>query len=297
MSTQNKSSKNTLIIGIILLLSIIANIYQWNNHTTTVVQYGKDVDSLVNVRIAVERELASTAMELEKYRGIASNLDSLLNDANTSIAKQENRIRQLLSSEKNAKKLNKKLQVELAELKKLRDEYLDKIDGLMAENKALKLQNEDLNKQVGDLNETKNQLQAQVNTASRLKTEYVKITAFKKKSSGKLVESALAKKTNKIEVCYTIMDNKVAQAGDRSFYLRIIAPNNKPLMGYTHTEMKTNTGEIMDMTASQKINFSGEKQNMCLAYENEERNLESGTYTVEIYIDGEISYSSSIVLR
>lgn len=298
MSTDKNSSNSGRILLILLLLGSIAfNVYQWNNHTETVVTYTNEVDSLINVRVAVERELASTEMELEKYRGIAGNLDSLLNDANQTISNQEKRIHDLLKSEKDTRKLSKKLKKELEELKKLRDEYLEKIDALMAENKELKARNDSLTQQVGDLSIQKNELQQKVNTASQLKIEYVKVTSYKKKSSGKLVESALAKKTNKIDVCFTLMDNKIATAGDHMVYLQIVAPNGKPLMGYTKAEMTPNEGEKIDMTSSQKIAYTGDKQSLCLAYESDERILESGTYSIHLYIDGNEVYNSNYVLR
>jgi predicted nucleic acid-binding Zn-ribbon protein len=296
--SENKNNRSSLLLLLLLLIGSVGfNVYQFNNHKTTVVQHSNEVDSLITVRIDVERELASTEMELEKYRGIAGNLDTLLNEANGKIAEKENKIRSLIAKEKNSAKLSKKLKAELAELKELRDEFLDKIDVLMAENKKLKEDNAQLNTALGDVTQQKNMLEQKVTTASQLKAEYVKVASFKKKNSGKFVESVLAKKTNKMEACFTVMDNKVSGTGDKMVYLRIMAPNGKPLMGNTRAELKTADGETVDATASQKINYTGEKQNICLNYENDERILEGGTYTIEVFIENTLVHSSSYVLR
>jgi vacuolar-type H+-ATPase subunit I/STV1 len=209
---------------------------------------------------------------------------------------QEAKIRKLISGEKDLNKLNKKLKSELEELRKLRDEYLEKIDGLLAENKALKEENSTLNTQVTDLNQQKNLLEQKVTTASQLKAEYIKVNSFKKRSSGKFVESVLAKRTNKLEACFTIMDNKVAGSGDKMIYLRIVAPNGKVLMGFTKASL-TVDGENVDATASQKIDYKGEKQDMCLSFENEDRILESGTYLVEVYIENTLVHQSNYTLK
>src|ERR1043166_3601513 len=223
MADENKNNRGTLILLLLLLVGSVGfNVYQWRNQTSTVTMYSTEVDSLTNVRIEVERELASTSMELQKYRGIAVNLDSLLNDANDKIASEEKRIHELVAKEKDFKKLNKQLKKELADLQKMRDEYLERIDGLMAENTELKQKNTELTSTIGNLTEQKTALEQKVTTASTLKAEYVKVNSFKKKHSGKLVESVLAKKTNKISTCLTIMDNKVAPAGDKMVYLRIL---------------------------------------------------------------------------
>ncbi len=296
--SENKNNRSSIILLLLLLIGSVGfNVYQYKNHSTTVVQYSNDVDSLINVRVEVERELASTEMELEKYRGIAGNLDTLLNEANGKIAEKEIAIRKLIANEKNSNKLSKKLKAELAELKELRDDFLDKIDVLMAENKKLKEDNAQLNTALGDVTQQKNMLEQKVTTASQLKAEYVKIVSYKKKNSGKFVESALAKKTNKIEVCLTVMDNKVSVPGEKMLYLRIMSPSAKPLMAHTRADFKTAEGETIDATASQKINYNGEKQNICLNYENDERILESGTYTIEVYIENTLVHSSSYFLR
>jgi len=144
----------------------------------------------------------------------------------------------------------------------------------------------------------KNNLEQKVTTASQLKAEYVKVTSFKKKSSGKFVESVLAKRTNKIEACFTVMDNKVAPSGDRLVYLRITAPNGKILMGLSKGLFVSGTAkDTVYATSNIKINYTGEKQNVCLAYENDERILENGTYTIELYLDNNLIHSSTYVLR
>lgn len=294
---EKSNNKNGLILLLLLLLGSLGfNVYQYKNHTTTIISHGNEVDSLNNVRIEVERELVSTTMELEKYRGIASNLDSLLTDANGKIYNQEQKIRNILRTEKDANKLNSKLKEELEKLKALRDEYLEKIDALMVENGTLKAQNKELTNTLTNLDNEKSKLEKTVETASVLKVEYVKVATFKKKSSGKLVESNLAKRTNKIETCLTVMDNKVANKGDRFIYLRIVSPNGKPLAGINKGTVNYN-GETLECTSNIKIDYQNEKQNICLAYEGDERNLESGTYQIEVFIDNNLVHSSSYILK
>lgn len=294
---EKSNNRNGLVLLLLLLLGSIGfNVYQYKNHTTTIISHGNEVDSLTNVRIEVERELVSTSMELDKYRGIAGNLDSLLTDANGKIYNQELKIRNLLKNEKDANKLSKKLKEELASLKELRDEYLEKIDALMIENGALKAKNTELTEAVSGLSQEKSKLEKTVEAASVLKVEYVKVSVFKKKGNGKLVETTLAKRTNKIEACLTIMDNKVANKGDRFVYLRVISPSGKPLAGINKGNILVN-GETLECTSNIKIDYQNEKQNICLAYEGEERNLESGTYTIELYIDNNLVHASNYILK
>src|SRR5262245_36719827 len=105
---QNPKKSNTLWI-ILLLLSVILNIYQWRNHTTDITAYEQKVDTLYVERTNFERELVETRSELNKYQGISSNLDSLLKEANAKIDDEEKKLRDITRKEKNYGELNKKL--------------------------------------------------------------------------------------------------------------------------------------------------------------------------------------------
>jgi len=135
METQEKNNTTKIILIIILLLSAVFNVYQWKNHTTTVITYDTKIDSMITVRVDLEREMATTNVELDKYRGISANLDTLLNEANHKMDVQEKKIRSLIAKEKDMNSLNKKLKVELEELRKMKDEYLEKLISLLLKTK------------------------------------------------------------------------------------------------------------------------------------------------------------------
>src|SRR6185312_15171564 len=123
MEEQKKKSNTTSIVLIILLLlSLVFNIYQMKNHSSTVTAYDTKIDSMIVVRVDLEREMATTNVELDKYRGISANLDTLLNEANKKVDMQEKKIRSIIAKEKNLTSLNKKLKEELVELRKMKDE-------------------------------------------------------------------------------------------------------------------------------------------------------------------------------
>ncbi|MBK7430918.1 MAG: hypothetical protein IPI62_08280 [Bacteroidetes bacterium] len=96
---EQGKSKSTMWI-VLLILSAVLNIYQWRNHTTAISNFESKVDTLVVEKVNVEQELSETKSELEKYRGISSNLDSLLNEAQAKIDEQAKKIRSLGASEK-----------------------------------------------------------------------------------------------------------------------------------------------------------------------------------------------------
>jgi predicted nucleic acid-binding Zn-ribbon protein len=293
---QNKSTQYLLLV--LLLLSLIGNIFQYTNNKEEVSVRDSKIDTLVTVQVELEKELVSTGAELESYRGIAANLDSLLDDANGKIEAQEAKIKKLLATEKSGEKLNKKLKVELEELRKLKDQYLEKIDQLITENEQLKKENEEKAAAITKLNEEKTGLQSKVATASQLKAEYVKVASFKKKSSGKFVETSLAKRTNKIDVSLTVMDNKVAEPGDKMVYVVVKEPTGKVLAGSSMAKFTiAETSEEVAATASYKLTYNGQKQEIKVSFETDERNLTAGNYTIDVYIEGSLVNTSTYILR
>jgi hypothetical protein len=167
----------------------------------------------------------------------------------------------------------------------------------MVENQRLRLDSASLATNVESL--TKN-LQSTVATASVLKAEYIKISTFKKKGSGKYVTTALAKRTNKIETCFSILENKIAKTGDKNIYLRIVEPGGK-VLGSGNSGSSTfkvnGSGEEMLYSASKISNYNNDRVDLCMDFEQEERNLVPGNYIIEVYIDGTLSGAGSYVLR
>ena len=299
METPNQDSKKgrgTLWI-ILLLLSLIVNVVQWRNHTTEITAYEQKVDTLYVERTNFEKELVDTRTELNKYQGISSNLDSLLREANAKVDEQEKAMRGLRREAKNDADLNAKMKEQLTALQGLRDEYLGRIDSLLILTKQLQSDKEQL---TGTVEHLSKNLETTVSTASMLKSEYLKTKSYKRKSSGKYVETAMAKRTNKLEVCFDVLDNKIAKTGDRAVYLKITEPGGKPVGNKSagSSSFKTASGEEVMYAATATINYTGAKQNVCLNYEEkEDKMFPAGTYLIEIYIDGNLSGATSYVMK
>jgi predicted nucleic acid-binding Zn-ribbon protein len=293
---EPRKGRNTLII-ILLVLSVFLNIYQWRNNSNTVTNYEQRVDTLVVERVNVEKELVDTKTELEKYRGISTNLDSLLNEANAKIDEQEKKYRSLSSKEKNAVALNSQLKQQLTDLQVLRDDYLNRIDSLLTLSKQLTAEKEELKT---NLKSTSAKLESTVSTASMLKAEYLKVTSWKRKGNGKFVEATIAKRTHKLQACFDILDNTIAKPGQREVYLKITEPGGKVIGNRSEgsNSVKLANGEELLYTTSTTVDYANTKQNVCLSYEEQkDKMFPTGTYLFEVYIDGNLAGSSSYALK
>ena len=294
--SENKNKSNLLLI-ILLLVSVGFNIYQYSAKNTLVSESKNERDSLITARVDIEKELNETYSELNQYKGENARMDSLLSKANTDLQSYENKIASLLKSESNKDQLNKKLLEELKEIKKLRDQYLEKIDNLLAENVKLKKDNSDLNTKVEQISKD---LQNTVNTASVLRVEYLNISSLKKKFNDKYAPTLLAKRTNKFDICFTVLENKIAKSGTRTVYLKLISPNGKVIGDRAQgsgsfNDIKSNSQ--MQFTLSKSLDYTNANANICMTWESAGEKYDVGIYTAEIYIDGLFSSSKTLELR
>lgn len=295
--TNEKKSGNNKLWLILFLIAVILNIYQWMDKSSTVERYEVRTDSLTTITVNLDKELDETYAELNQYKGTSERLDSLLQEANEQIDQQKARIEKLMRNEKNLSVRNKKLAAELEELQRLKNEYLEKIDQLLIENQNLKRANEELTQKNAEVSQN---LESTVNQASVLRSEYLISKAYKKRSNSKYVETALAKRTNKLEVCFALLDNAIAKAGEKRVYLRIVEPGGKTL-GNTAEGSATFTvpasGEVVQYTSMETITYTNSRQDLCLNWADNERNYPAGTYVIEIYVDGTLSASSTHTLK
>ncbi|MFM7015984.1 MAG: hypothetical protein ACKOX3_06605 [Bacteroidota bacterium] len=294
--TENKNKTN-LVLLLFLLLSVGYNIYQFTVQSNIINDSKNERDSLITARVDIEKELNETYTDLNQYKGENARMDSLLSNAMTDLKSYEDKISSLMKSENNKDQLNKKLAEELNAIKKLRDQYLEKIDNLLSENNKLKKDNSDLNTKVEQISKD---LENTVNTASILKVEYLKISALKRKYNDKYAPTILAKRTDQFDVCFTVLENKIAKSGSRVIYLRLVSPNGKvigdrSLGSGSFKDFKSKSE--MQFSLSKTIDYANNNCDLCLSWEANGERYEAGIYTAEIYIDGVFCSSKSMQLK
>jgi len=273
----------------------------WNkkNEVETVMQ--TKVDTLVINNANLESDVKSKVAELESFRGKNDSLNKVIDQGVSKITAMEGEIATLKKQAKGNSAKKKELDAKIAELNKLTEEYLERIDQLVTENKLLKKENDDLTTNLTKANADKTDLEGKVNTASVLRTEYVKVSPMKKKfMSDKLDETSMAKKVIKFSACFSVMDNKIAPAGKKTLYLRIVAPDGKVVGGpeASSGKFKNSKGEDIQFTVSKDIDYANTKLDECLEYnEPDKEKFSPGSYTVEVYVDGTLTSTVGVTLK
>lgn len=280
------------------------------NHTKTL-QFEKDElnDILKNTGIindADDQELKAnlTAM-LQEYDSLESNNVEM----NDSIAAQKMKIQNLLLEVETLENAQKKDWGKIYKLKKetetLRDimkGYIHTIDSLNTLN--IGLQNtivekdqhiDEINKDLTNVKGEKDQLEETVAKGSILQTTSVSALAIKIKSSGAQKETSHANKADQFKSCFTVIENKIAQPGTKTLYMRVITPDAQDLKGSNPVYFNMGGKEGVACMARQ-INYQNQNTDVCIYYELEEEAIE-GTYHVEIYCEGHQIGKTSFALK
>lgn len=304
MEQQEKKGNNKGILAL-LLLSLLGNGFLGYKFFTEkeakeIITIEKektsnDLDSIIDIRVALESELTNTKSELDKFKGYSSELDSLLADARKQLDVKERRIAGLA---KDSRKL-KDLQVELADLKKMRDSLLEQVDKLVMENNLLKKENQEFQATITDLSATKTNLEKKVESGSVLAANNIVVLAYKEKSSSKRSPTVIAKKADLMEVCFVVGQNRIAQAGNKEVYLRIISPEGSTLavqsMGSGTFKSKEDGTDNL-FTTKKSIDYDGNAKNQCMGWKSN-MPFNSGKYKAEVYIDGFLAGTGGIILK
>lgn len=152
----------------------------------------------------------------------------------------------------------------------------------------------DSKKEIAVLQKNQEVLRDKITRASSIKVSNIHINGTEVRRNGNLDVSTRARKTDKLQINFTIADNPVAEMGKKEIYVRVINPNGNLLANpedlfYVH-------GEKLQYTFKEDINFTnnGEEYQFLWA---DIGGFKKGAYTVLLYADNAIMGRSSIVLK
>ena len=285
MNTTKKIKQNLVIkvLGIIASVLIITIIVQ---------QFSNKKNKLLILQNEqFKNEIKEARIEINKYKGISEKLDLVVKEANIKIMDKESKITKLLSENINIQKENKELSNEIREIK---EDYLEVIDSLLVERGI----NSFLNSTIEDMENEIISLSKKVGIAEQFMTENISAIPIKVSNFGRRQQTAMAKKTNSIKVCFDILENRVIQSGLYDTYLRIIAPEGKVLKHndstntFFHPVFEINA----ECTATDILNYKNERVNICITW-RPDYSLKPGLYLVELFTEKQKLGTTTFTLK
>ncbi|MGZ3883872.1 MAG: hypothetical protein ACXVPQ_05305 [Bacteroidia bacterium] len=260
---------------------------------------------VVTQKIYVEREnIQSDLLSLQKeYEGLKTNDAALQKE----IDEKKVYIEELLVEAKKHKGdayIIAKLKKETETLREIMKHYVKTIDSLGTLNQVLRDEKEKVIKQldvkkgeITDLNKEKEELKTTIQKGSVLTCFNVIAKGVRFKGGGKKEsETSKAKRAEKIKVSFTLGENKIAKAGEKTVYVRIVTPDGK--------EMAKNYDDNYRFTFNKSGGYFAGKET--LNYANAEISgvlycegmdpLVPGSYIIEVTCDGVVIGSTTLKL-
>ncbi len=278
-----------LTLFIILLgVALAALIYKYYNQKSKMTE--------METVLTAEKDSLTHQLEhlMYQYDTLKTNNDTL----NQQIILEKNRIKYLLRLQaSNAQKivLYKK---EIHTLRAIMKSYIRQIDSLNTRNKILSEENKQIStkleiteKSKTQLEKEKEELSGKVKIASVIPAKNIVITPLNKRGR----EKNKIGKIFKLRVCFTLRENPIAEAGNKTVYMRIQRPDSIVLAG-PDMEVINVEGQQLACSAKREVEYLNKDIDMCI-YWNNDGSLIPGKYSVFLYLEGHKIGSSSFVLK
>lgn len=294
-SKHQKSNSLLLVLGVLLLCSLALNGYlllRSSKQSTEILVMSQQVDTLAERKADLQKEVDLALTDLEQYKGKSASLDSLLAEATQKIEAQKNQIARLIASNQDYQVLK----LRYAELQKTKNEYLQRLAALEEENKKLRYENTELSVALNQTRENNETLRSKVEIAAQLRIQSVQLQAVELRAKGKEKPTDKAKKTDRISIAFTLAPNSVAPQGNHSAHIRLLNPEGFVMAdaGLGIEKFKTAQGQELPFSKKMDFIYAGEALERQIVWQQDV--FPAGTYTIEIYIDGQLSGTHKLSL-
>lgn len=294
MEENNKSSNSKiLIIALtVLLFALIGYTFYNNNDHKEAIKFLQDEKEQIIGNL--------TAME-EKY-DVAIAENTSLSD---SLTLEKEKIALLKDSVQNLKKINsdvlRRYRNQLSQLEKTNERLLDQVDSLMFANNILTEEKDSINNQL-EIQTTYNdtlvaqnmELARKVEIGGAINVENVNVTAMKMRSNGKYTETNKAQKTDAIKVEFRLVENEIAEPGDKEAYIVLKNPSGQ-VINAKGTFMAKDGAELK-YTDQTIVNYENADLDVVMLVERKGEKYEKGTYPIEVFVEGKLVGSANLEL-
>ncbi|MCF6295764.1 MAG: chromosome partitioning protein ParA [Flavobacteriaceae bacterium] len=295
---ENKSESNNrnlkVILGILALLLVATIFYTY---------------TLYNDSANTERQLVEEkALVMKDLNNMADQYDIAIGDneaANQKLVEARARIQGLMDSLKVSDN-------NVRSLWRYKKKFLaleEEMDNLLAENDSLKVENALL---ATVLDSTQIQLEERtifndsllaqnteladiVENASILSTAGLKGFGVIVRSSGKLVPTERARRTDKIRVCYTVTKNSLVLPGDKEFFVQVLDPKGNVLGLNNQIEFED---KVLNYSLISKFNYESKNLDICEFIDAKgDEAFEKGRYTINVFNNKDLVARTEFTLQ
>jgi DNA repair exonuclease SbcCD ATPase subunit len=287
-TTNKKDPKLVILIALIAALVAVSAFLVWMNfQQKTEIQ--EIVEQMEFEKEQLEDEYEELAIQFDGYQTPDIHNDSLVE----LLSQEKQRVQDLLEELRITKVTNARriaeLKKELATVRQVMVGYVHQIDSLdrtnkllVAENKQVKLQYQEVARQAQQLEEERTQLAEVVSRASMLEISHFQMTPLNKRDR----KTTIYNQIQKLQFDYAIARNITNKPGMKTLYLRITRPDGEIMQKRVNDVFKFENSEIA-YSVSKDFEYAGEEISGAMYWMVEEI-LQIGWYNADFFVDGEL---------
>ncbi|MGI9532764.1 hypothetical protein [Lutimonas sp.] len=292
-NSKSSNSKILIIALTVLLFGLIGYTFYNNN----------DHKEAVKFLTAEKEQIIGNLTAMEEKYDVAIAQNTSLSD---SLAMEKEKIALLKDSVQNLKQINssvlRRYRGQLATLEKTNNRLLDEVDSLKLANNILTEEKDSINSQLEiqtNYNDTlvaqNMELARKVEIGGAINVENVEVIAMKMRSNGKYTETNKAQKTDAIKVAFRLMENEIAEPGDKEAYIVLKKPGGQ-VINAKGTFMLEEGAEAK-YTDQTMVNYENADLDVVMLVERKGDKYEAGSYPIEVFVEGKLVGSASLELN
>jgi len=290
-------TKTKIIIGVLILVMLGGITYLFfslRSKDATISELTKQYDL---EKEELTDEYSQLNLQYEGY-GLRIGNDSLA----TMLDAERSKVQRILEELKTVKSTDtrriNKLKKELETLRGIMKQYVAQIDSLSAlntqlrsENKAVNMRYQDVQQKASVLAQEKKALTDKVTLASILEARNITVESLTNK--GRLAKKI--SKTAQLKFNFVINKNISAPTGEKYIYIRILQPDETPLVK-KNDNVFLFENKYINYSARRPIDYAGDEVSVTIYWDVEEF-LHPGTYRADIFADGYVIGTTTFALK
>lgn len=300
----SKREKLYLLLVFVLLIGNGVLVWQLINRGIEVDQKGMQVTGLELLSDSLHYELEDLGNNFDSLQTDNVELMSQINEQKTRIEEYKLELEAAEGDRKKMRRIIAKLKKETGTLREIMKGYVHTIDSLNQMNMALTAELGQTKGQLTQVTSERDVLQGErdnlsetVRVGSILQTFSVKANAIRLRSGGSQVETNRAKRAEMIKTCFGIRENKIAKAGKRDLYVRLIAPDGTVLENGDKLMMDISGGAgTAQYSVKRTVDYNNAEMEVCVYFELAGA-IAEGNYLAEVYSDKEVIGTASFILK
>ena len=303
MNTENTSNQKNrsllfIILAAVFAIALVIVLVLFNRTKS-------DLEEMVQEkeiqRLDLQADLDSLLVEHEEVKADYGAIADSLLSKDSVIQANAKEIKRLLNTQWEYVKVKRKLKA----LQEISQVYVVQLDSLYTVNKELQEENKAITKKYQterrkntELIKTQEELTKKVTDAAVFKAYSIAVKAINIRGSREK-ETDKARRTHRLDVCFTLGENLVIEPGIHTIYMRIAGPDTRILMRGEGDEYAFDfRGEKLQYSVKQDVEYNNEAMDVCMSWLQmpDDGEMQKGQYIVNIFSDDQEIGQKTIVL-